>query len=203
MKERCELIKKIEPYLTEPAGGWVARLVVREPLPPLAPKNVWDLNLADEIDSANARQIFSQPPDDPEAELAIKAGLLLWVDDLERSHSLSQRIPSQTGSYWHGIMHRREPDFGNSKYWFRRVGQHPAFNTLGHEVIRLLQSQGDGYSQTLKSEIEVNGWDPFGFVDRCERAICGRESPEAIQLLEKIQLMEIENLLLWCLKTSR
>ena len=39
-------------------------------------------------------------------------GLWLLHDFLDESHSLSQEITTDTGSYWHGIMHRREPDYG-------------------------------------------------------------------------------------------
>ena len=54
------------------------------------------------------------------------AGLWLYVDELDESHKVSQRLDDETGSYWHGIMHRREGDFSNSHYWFGRVGEHPA-----------------------------------------------------------------------------
>ena len=39
------------------------------------------------------------------------AGLWLLHDFLDESHSLSQEVDTTTGSYWHGIMHRREPDY--------------------------------------------------------------------------------------------
>ena len=55
----------------------------------------------------------------------LEAALWLYVDDLERSHVISQGITEATGSYWHGIMHRREGDFSNSHYWFRQTGRHP------------------------------------------------------------------------------
>ena len=54
------------------------------------------------------------------------AALWLYIDELDRSHRVSQGIEDQTGSFWHGIMHRREGDFSNSHYWFRKVGRHPA-----------------------------------------------------------------------------
>lgn len=55
----------------------------------------------------------------------LAAGLWLYVDDLERSHTISQSLSDSTGSYWHGIMHRREGDFANSHYWMRRAARHP------------------------------------------------------------------------------
>jgi hypothetical protein len=55
----------------------------------------------------------------------LAAGLWLYVDDLERSHAVSQGIEGATGAWWHGIMHRREGDFSNSHYWLRRAADHP------------------------------------------------------------------------------
>jgi len=68
----------------------------------------------------------------------IMAGLWLYVDDLDRSHDLSQGIPTATGAYWHAIMHRREGDFSNSKYWFRQVGNHPVIGELGYDPYRFV-----------------------------------------------------------------
>ena len=61
---------------------------------------------------------------------ACLAGLWLRFDFLDESHSISQEIKTPTGSFWHGILHRREPDFDNAKYWFHRVGEHPVFAPL-------------------------------------------------------------------------
>ena len=51
-----------------------------------------------------------QPIVDPDAADACLAGIWLLHDFLEESHRISQGIPTSTGSYWHGIMHRREPE---------------------------------------------------------------------------------------------
>ncbi len=58
------------------------------------------------------------------------AGLWLLAGNLDESHQISQSIESPEGSFWHGIMHRREGDFWNAKYWFRRVGRHPVLSEL-------------------------------------------------------------------------
>jgi hypothetical protein len=100
------------------------------------------------------------------------AGLWLLHDFLDESHSLSQDISTAEGSWWHAIMHRREPDYGNSKYWFRRVGRHPAFQTINEKLISL----------------GLPEYDPFAFVDRCERA--ARSSGDEERICREIQAME-------------
>ena len=69
------------------------------------------------------KQILQNPALTGRPELA--AALWLYVDDLDRSHTVSQGIEDTTGAYWHGIMHRREGDFSNSHYWMRRAVSHP------------------------------------------------------------------------------
>ena len=98
----------------------------------------------------------------------LAAGLWLYVDELDRSHTISQGIHTATGSYWHGIMHRREGDFGNSHYWFSKTGRHPAMAT-------------------------IDGYDPHAFVD--EAAACDGEAPER---LIDIQRREWQGLFAWC-----
>jgi hypothetical protein len=71
------------------------------------------------LELAEHREPIASRPD-------LRAGLWLYIDELNRSHTLSQGIDDATGSFWHGIMHRREGDFSNSHYWFNRVGKHPA-----------------------------------------------------------------------------
>ena len=93
---------------------------------------------------------------------ACLAGLWLYHDFLDESHAASQEIESPSGSYWHGILHRREPDYDNAKYWFRRVGQHPVFPQLATEAKQILQRYPE-------AELRIGRWDPFAFVHFCER----------------------------------
>jgi hypothetical protein len=116
--------------------------------------------------------------------LACISGLWLLHDFLDESHAISQELDSPTGSYWHGIMHRREPDAGNAKYWFRRIGTHAIFPALSDEAALL------GYADANKP------WNPSEFIDCCEAdrdTGSGRE-----MVLRRVQLLEIHLLFDWC-----
>lgn len=117
---------------------------------------------------------------DREPAQACISGIWLYHDFLDESHSISQELSGWIGSYWHGIMHRREPDASNAKYWFRRVPENPVFEKLAADVAEL----GFVLTGTV--------WDPFTFIDRCERErgqggngemICRRVQLHEMQLL--------------------
>jgi hypothetical protein len=63
--------------------------------------------------------------------LLIKAALYLKHGHLDDCHKIAQHVALPTGSYWHGIMHRREGDISNSHYWYDRVGEHPVLTAIG------------------------------------------------------------------------
>ncbi|HEX5444527.1 MAG TPA: hypothetical protein VFW87_11880, partial [Pirellulales bacterium] len=109
---------------------------------------------------------------DRSAANACLAGLWLYHDFLDPSHELSQELSTVEGSYWHGILHRREPDYGNAKYWFRRVGQHAIGLPLAAAARALVVENAlDDASRFLASQTT---WDHFRFVDLCEAAATGR-----------------------------
>lgn len=58
----------------------------------------------------------------------------LFQNFLDESHTLSQNIHSPEGSYLHGIMHRREGDYSNAKYWFRRAGEMDFFDRITERI---------------------------------------------------------------------
>ena len=123
------------------------------------------------------------------------SGLWLRFGYLEESHRLSQEIDTSTGSYWHGIMHRREPDFGNAKYWFHRVGEHEIFGTLLTEVRRIAREAAEISESWSRQLLRASRWDPHAFVDHC--AAVYRSSAESGEREFCRKVAELEWMLLF------
>jgi hypothetical protein len=121
------------------------------------------------------------------------SGLWLLHDFLDKSHQISQSIATSTGSFWHGIMHRREGDYWNSKYWFRQVENHPVFSPLNKAVKQLLDSS-NGEDEIRLSQQAI--WDPFLFVDLVQNHIGSNSEFEMI--LKQIQQLEWQILFDFC-----
>jgi hypothetical protein len=128
---------------------------------------------------------------DRSAAQACLSGLWLLHGFLDQSHQISQGLPSQDGSYWHGLMHRAEGDYGNAKYWFRQTGTHAIHPLLHQEARRQIESTipDEAARQSEWGDILTSpAWSPDGFVDRVARVVRAGSPTGAI--CEKIAWIE-------------
>jgi hypothetical protein len=143
--------------------------------------------------------MLSQRPSNVDEAAAMLAGLWLWQDCLDESHKVSQSLHTVSGSMWHAIMHRREGDFSNSKYWYARCENHPALTTLAAKA-------GDAINpfpadkQVLK--ITHRGWNADALVDLVKE-VCDRPSDPRYALAVALQQLEWRVLFDHCMRAAQ
>ena len=174
-----------------------------ERLMPLAPRGPLGGGALDQLAATDATQLVSpQSLASSEFGKCVRSALFLYLSALDDSHKISQDIPSTTGSFLHGIMHRQEPDYSNSKYWFRRVGDHELFPQLRESALELLGQRHDDSGERLRDDVEGRpSWDPFWFVDQCESASRGGNAGLST-ILQLIQLLEWQLLFDYCYRRA-
>lgn len=161
----------------------------RSPLGPGRPRKESKAALAAlSVGSAFAHVVVA---DDDMARCCL-SGLWLHHDFLDESHDYSQEIHSSSGSYWHAIMHRREQDYSNAKYWFRKVGDHPVYENLAN---RIATSEIADLSVAAQVGFDTGSWDPYQFVDLCQQA-AGRGESESFCM--QVAWLEWQELFRFC-----
>ncbi|MFM1549051.1 MAG: hypothetical protein ACKJSG_06610 [Lentisphaeria bacterium] len=185
---------------------FVERLEDRESLPELQPGSAWDTDLTDEITECSPIDLF-MPVEvkNEKAAQAVKAGVLLWNDELSLSHDICQGLKTPESSYIHGVMHRREGDYSNAKHWFAKAKNHPVATKLfekstqiGDDIVPATD-QLSHYSSDLKG---IGHWSPDSFVDWCESASQGNVDSTCLYFFKKLQIEEIRLLIDHCYQLS-
>lgn len=125
-----------------------------------------------------------------------RAGLLLRHGQWDDAHAVAQDLATAEGSFWHGIVHRHEPDPANAGYWFRRVGYHPVFPAL-RTAVREIEKRYPACRLGMGTN-----WDPFVWIDFWERS---RRSvdPAVRQMADDVDAAEWEILFGYCVEPLR
>jgi hypothetical protein len=144
-----------------------------------------------ETDISNHVSLFAGARN-PDAALA---GLALQLGDWNAAHTIAQDVSNQEGSYWHGIIHRMEPDYWNSNYWLRRVGSHPIHAELREAAVSILQTMPvEGWTVPTSWSFEVfNEW--------VEDALATRNAMKS-NAATAIHTREIQFLFAFCARTG-
>ena len=183
----------------------IQKLTADNPLPPLVPQQEASEALTAALQAASTDALFEgQNVKDTTFADAIKSGLLLWNDALDASHTISQGLANATGSYWHGIMHRREPDYSNAKYWFGRVGTHAIFPEIRERALALYNETSepsDALASIGQAIADNAAWDAAQFIDWCQAAESATE-PDVVRFLQQVQAEEIRLLLAYSYRNA-
>src|SRR3954470_2488437 len=131
----------------------------------LVPTGAGNATARDLLQGVQPADLITGAVDDPNEAAALLSALWLHFDWLDESHRISQSIDIPTGSFWHAIMHRREGDFSNSKYWYARCANHPALPLIAAQASRLVNSMPADKSLL---RLISTGWSPPAFVDLVE-----------------------------------
>jgi hypothetical protein len=169
----------------------VDRLPPLIPTPPPEPHRARHIVLKVHLPTLAARETS-----DPCDRAALQSGVWQCQGDLDLSHRLAQEHEgegtNQLCDYWHAIMHRREPDYSNSKYWFRQVGRHPVFTHLAAQATDLLAKTAPRERSWERRLLRSGAWDPFGMVDLAQAAT---DDETLAPLARRLQALEMS--LLW------
>ena len=145
----------------------------------LLPEDISDRNAWRRVKEADDATVAGGPIGAPKDFAVIRGGLLYALDDLDACHEFFLDTTSDLVSYWHGMLHRREGDFDNARYWFRRSGAPPFFGTLHHLAAE--------FSADMARQLS---WDPYLFTGECEQHRFGAEDEG--QNLVRLQRSEFD-----------
>jgi hypothetical protein len=121
----------------------------------------------------------------------LRAMLWLRIGEIDHSHAIVQQDPSPLGSYLHGVVHRLEQDFWNSKYWFKQVREPSLLSSVSRFMSEFLTENGMTEPASKMGILRGGQFQPAEFVAACEQAIGNsKPSKEDRELLECVGYAE-------------
>ncbi len=131
----------------------------------------------------------------------IEAVLGLRIGSIHRPHEIVQQGSDSMESHLHGVVHRMEGDFWNSKYWFRQVNDQVLLTSIGLGMIENLKAKNVlEKAKSLKFFDQEHRFMPSELVDAQATANTKNSSIDR-ELLQQIAHAEWETL--WKLCQSR
>jgi hypothetical protein len=121
------------PFPADHLAHTTATLLLARTDVPIHPKQPYDAEVTQAIRALHRGHHISD---------LVASALHLLNDDLDSAHVLCQAHEgTPTADYLHQIVHRREGDFGNARYWLHRTGTHPLHATFtdARQMIDLCQ----------------------------------------------------------------
>jgi hypothetical protein len=117
----------------------------------------------------------------------LSAAALLYHDHHDPAHNLVQDRTDPDGCLVHAMLHRREPDYWNAAYWFRRLSGHPIYRALTPGAVQAAHStEARGVLERLTLSGDV---DPLALVHECER-VAERPCARSVAYLRQVQHLE-------------
>lgn len=172
-------------YLSNKARA-ILRINAQDAYVNLVPRAAGASEAADVLHAVSPADLLDVPVKSPDDAACVLSGLWLWHDFLDESHTISQRVENQTGSFWHAIMHRREGDFGNSKYWYAKCRSHAVLDSIAAQANGVI-ARADADKALLR--LTMSGWNGPAFVDYVQSL---HESPSDPRYAIAVALQQLE-----------
>lgn len=122
--------------------------------------------------------------------LRLRALALLYHDHHDPAHDIVQDLTDRDSALIHAMLHRREPDYWNAQYWFRRTSEHPVYFRLADRLKGLAVRPEE--AAALRQLMLPGSFDPFAFVDLCEQVAREPAGDPKVTWLRQIQQAEFE-----------
>ena len=156
----------------------------------LLPTGPFDRDLVESLRAVSDDVLAGKKiPGDPAMFALVRGGLFYALDALPEAHAIFQEAHGDPGAYWHGMLHRREGDFDNARYWFRRAGVLPFFSEMHR-----------GACARSEMMARQSNWDPYLFTGQCEQVRFGADDLTAE--LQALQRIEFDVIVDYCWRQS-